>query len=433
MFTLKHVLSLLAIALVLTGTAAAVPGAKPAHTARLQKIAHANPHEGYTGDVFGHLGYAYLSSWHGSQCPSDGVRVYDVHTPSKPKRISTFADAQSQPSVHGTWTEKTIVQHVATADFTGELAVVSFQSCGGSTFQGFGLYDVSNPAAPKELSLTDLEPRGSHEIWLQRKGNHAYVYTAIPRSELISSPDYDIQTQRATIPGKPDFRIFDVSDPRHPVQVGEWGAWKELGIKPWDGRGGFSANFVHSVITNPSATRAYLSYWDLGTVILDISNPAHPRYLGRTPRTDPAGDTHSAALARNGKVLIETHETPDGHPTLFDISNPAHPKKLSDFRLPGTVTADDFTNGVHDPKVIGNRAYFSWYSRGVVVANISNPRKPKLVAQYLPPKAPDPDHALCRSAACRLVWGVYATKSYVLASDMISGLWVLRLRAPGTR
>ena len=133
---------------------------------------------------------------------------------------------------------------------------------------------MSNPAAPKELSLTDLEPRGSHEIWLQPKGNHAYVYTAIPRSELISSPDYDIQTQRATIPGKPDFRIFDVSDPRHPVQVGEWGAWKELGIKPWEGRGGFSANFVHSVITNPAATRAYLSYWDLGTVILDISDPA---------------------------------------------------------------------------------------------------------------------------------------------------------------
>jgi hypothetical protein len=97
------------------------------------------------------------------------------------------------------------------------------------------------------------------------------------------------------------------------------------------------------------------------------------------------------------------------------------------------VTADDFTNGVHDPKVIGNRAYFSWYSRGVVVADISNPRKPKLVAQYLPTKAPDPDHALCRSAACRLVWGVYATKSYVLASDMVSGLWVLRLRAAQSR
>ena len=205
------------------------------------------------------------------------------------------------------------------------------QGCGGNTFAGFGLYDVTNPAKPKELSLIPLAPRGSHEIWLQTTGNKAYVYTAIPRSELISSPDYDFQTQRATTPGKPDFRIFDVSDPEHPVQVGEWGAWKELGVKPWEGRGGFSANFVHSVITNAAATRAFLSYWDLGTVILDIRDPSHPRYLGRTPSTDAAGDAHSAALAKNGKVLIETHETPDGHPTSVRHLQPGASEEAEQF------------------------------------------------------------------------------------------------------
>ena len=428
MFILRYFLGLFAAALLLTGTASAIPAAKPARTMHLQKIGHADPHEGFSGDVFGHLGYAYLSSWAGPQCRADGVRVYDVRTPSNPQRVSTFANVTSQEKLRRTWTEKTIVQHASTASFTGELAVVSVQGCGGNTFAGFGLYDVTNPAKPKELSLVPLAPRGSHEIWLQTTGNKAYVYTAIPRSELISSPDYDFQTQRATTPGKPDFRIFDVSDPEHPVQVGEWGAWKELGVKPWEGRGGFSANFVHSVITNAAATRAFLSYWDLGTVILDIRDPSHPRYLGRTPSTDAAGDAHSAALAKNGKVLIETHETPDGHPTLYDISNPAHPKKLSNFRLPGRVTGEGFTNGVHDPKVLANRAYFSWYSRGVVAADISNPRKPKLLAQYLPPKTADPDHVMCNSGSCRMVWGVYATKDYVLASDMLSGLWILRLR-----
>jgi hypothetical protein len=393
-----------------------------------QRLAHANPHEGINADVFGHRGYAYLSSWHGANCPAAGVRVYDLRKPSNPRRVSTFADARSQPRVAHTWMEKTIVQHVSTSSFKGELAVVSFQGCGGNTFEGFGLYDVSTPAHPRPLSLTPLKPRGSHEIWLQPRGDHAYVYTAIPRSELLSSPDYNPQTQQAQTPGEPDFRIYDVSDPEHPVEVGSWGAWKELGIKPWEGRGAFSANFVHSVIANPAGTRAYLSYWDLGTVILDVSDPSHPRYLGRTPPTDAQGDAHSAALARNGKVLIETHETYDGHPTLFDISDPAHPKKLSDFRLPGPVTGSDFTNGVHDPKVRGNRAYFSWYSRGVVVADISNPRKPRLIARFLPPPAADPERVLCSTAACRLVWGVYPTSRYVLASDMLSGLWILRLR-----
>jgi hypothetical protein len=423
----RPLLAAAALSLLLVTTAAAVPSAKPSRGARLELLAHVDPGSGYSGDVFGHRGYAYLSSWHGAGCPANGVRVYDVRNPRTPKHVSTFADAASEPKVTGSWTEKTIVQHVATPRFRGELAVTSFQRCRAGGSQGFGLYDVTDPRRPKQLSLVATEPRGSHEIWLQPKGKRAYVYTAIPSSELRSSPDYDPQTQRAKTPGQPDFRIFDVSDPAHPVQVGGWGAWKHLGIKPWEGRGHFSANFVHSVITNRTATRAYLSYWDLGTVILDIRNPAKPRYLGRTPQ-DAEGDTHSAALARNGRILIETHETPGGHPTLFDISNPRRPKKLSDFRLPGQSTAVGYFNGVHDPKVRGNRAYFSWYSRGVVAAAISNPRKPRLLARFTSPTKADPDQVLCPAEPCRLVWGVYAEKNYVLASDMLSGLWVLRLR-----
>src|SRR5215217_5263892 len=326
--------------------------AKPAAAMRLQRLAHADPGLGYSGDVFGHLGYAYLSSWHGGSCAAHGVRVYDVHDPKNPRRVSAFADARSEPKVAGTWTEKTIVQHVDTPSFKGELAVTSFQSCGRSEFQGFGLYDVTSPSEPKQLSLVRLDPRGSHEIWLARKGRRAYVYTAIPRSELYSAPGYSSSNQHPDTPGKADFRIYDVTNPRTPVQVGEWGAWKQLGIKPWDGRGHFSANFVHSVITNPAATRAFLSYWDLGTVILDIRDPAHPRYLGRTPQ-DAEGDTHSAALARDGKILVETHETVDGKPTLYDISKPAHPRKLSTIAVPGR-SSSDFTGGVHDPKVRGN-------------------------------------------------------------------------------
>ena len=421
------VAALLAAAGIAVVVAKAETVAKPATSMRLLRLAHADPGS-YSGDVFGHRGYAYLSSWHGGSCPAAGVRVYDVHDQRNPRRVATFADAASEPKISGTWTEKTIIQHVDTASFKGELAVTSFQRCGRGDFQGFGLYDVTNPREPKQLSLVELEPRGSHEIWLAPKGRRAYVYTAIPRSELLSAPGYEPTNQRPQTPGKPDFRIFDVTNPKVPIQVGEWGAWKQLGIKPWDGRGHFSANFVHSVITNPAATRAYLSYWDLGTVILDVRDPAHPRYLGRTQQ-DAEGDAHSAALARNGKILVETHETVNGKPTLFDISKPAHPRKLSTITAPGTSSAPNFTSGVHDPKVRGNRAYFSWYQKGVVVADIRNVRKPRVLARFSPPAAPDTERSLCNTPSCTLVWGVYTEKNYVLASDMLSGLWVLRLAA----
>jgi hypothetical protein len=315
--------------------------------------------------------------------------------------------------VRGTWTEKTIVQHASTPSFTGELAAVSFQNCPTTnSYRGFGLYDVTNPRAPKDLSLVRTDPGGSHEIWLQTVRHRAYVYTAIPLAEFPGHPP------------SPGFRIFDATDPRHPTEIGSW-------IAPSSLRGSKQGVFVHSVRVNAAATRAYLSYWNLGTVILDISKPTQPRYLGRTH--DPQGSAHSTAITPNGKVMIETHETNGGRPSFWDISNPRRPRLLSVFKPPVRLVkaaaahgAAGFTLGVHDPKILGKRAYFSWYGLGVLVADISNPRHPKFVAQFLPPSTRDPENEFCAKKSCTYTWGVYPTKTYVAAADMVGGLWTFR-------
>jgi hypothetical protein len=436
---LGAVSALALLALVVSGVALSYDEAGPtrvrtksARVLRVQVLGQLNPGRGYSGDVVAHRGHAYLSSYRGESCPSLGVRVIDVRNPRRPTHVASFGDAAREPDVAGTWTEKTIVRRVQTAQFTGDLAVTTFQGCGERrpSFHGFGLYNVTNPAQPRRLALVHTEPRGSHEIWLAAARGRAWVYTAIPLSELLSSPEYPQRRNEARVPGLPDFRIFEVSDPAHPVQVGEWGAWRELGIHPNSGRGRFLAtNLTHSVITNAVATRAYLSYWDLGTVILDISTPSRPRYLGRTPIVDDEGNAHSSALARGGRVLVETHEHGQGRPYLFDISNPSRPRLLSRFG-PVTPGADvrGFTTGVHDPKVLGNRLFLSWYARGVLVADIRNPRRPKLIARFSPTPSADPEQQLCGTGRCSRVWGVFVTRSYVLASDMVGGLWVFRLR-----
>jgi hypothetical protein len=391
-------------------TLATSPPAKNAGSKNVEVLSHVYPGPGTLADVYAHEGHAYLGSWVGRGCLSKGIRVYDLSDPRDPEHVSTFADDTSDPTLDRTWTEKVIVKHVDSEAFNGDLAVVTFQTCSGTAdrlnpaiFRGFGLYDVTDPANPKKLALYATEPgvnRGSHEIWLESAGNRAYVYTAV------------INSEDRTNGARADFRIVDVSDPTAPVEVGQWGAQADLGHAPSAGE------FVHSVITNAQATRAYLSYWNLGTVILDISDPSAPVYLGRT--NAPA--SHSAAIARGEKLLVETHEIGAGVPTFYDISNPASPVKLSDFVIEGYER-----DTVHDPRLRGHVAAFSWYSFGVQLADISRPSEPKLLASFIPEhEIVNPDF-FC-STPCTEVWGAFWHRDYILASDMNSGLWVFRVK-----
>ena len=418
----RLLVGLIVVGVLLGGQASSAPRT-------LSQVAHVDPGGGFNADVFTHGKFAYLASWGlnvntPAVCPSRGVRVYDLQDPRQPALVATFADALSEPALAGTWTEKVIVRRVRTPSFKGDLAVTSVQHCLDGAFRGFALYDVTDPSSPRRLALYATEPEtgGSHEIWLARKGRHAYVYTAIPFSELETSAD-------GTMPGRPDFRIIDVSDPRNPTVVGEWGAWQELGLRPDQGLGADPIRLVHSVITDPRATRAYLSYWDLGTVILDISEPTNPTYLGRTPyASDAEGNAHSAALDRRRKLLIETDEDFSlasgageevgwGYARIFDVSKVGAPVQRGAVKLPSTTQVPAPRAGVlsvHDPKLRGNRVYFSWYAEGVVVVDISDPANPALIAQFVPPTNP-------------AVWGVFLTRQFVLASDINNGLYVLRL------
>jgi hypothetical protein len=84
-------------------------------------------------------------------------------------------------------------------------------------------------------------------------------------------------------------------------------------------------------------------------------------------------------------------------------------------------------NGVHDPDFLGKTLVLSWYSQGVIAADVSRPSRPRVLAQFLPPVRDDPFDSLCPAGSCRAVWGVAVDRGYVLASDMVSGLYVLKL------
>lgn len=417
--------------------------AAPSSTSRagnVRTIGHADPGGGFNGDVVAHRGYAYLGSWGtaideasyvaGTYCPARGVRVYSLFDLENPAHVSTFADGAGNPQLAGSWTEKVIVRHVNTRSFKGDLAAVSFQDCKLGGFTGIGLYDVTDPQRPVELALMQLGVFGVHELWLQPRGKRAYVWAAAIFGEVVGAG--------------PDFRVVDVTDPRNPVQISDWGGQADLGVPADAGQGSFPFNFVHSVIGNNAGTRAYVSHWDLGTVILDMKDPANPQFVGRTEyAAHEEGNAHSAWLAHGDNVLIQTDEDFDpgwftppgteiswGYTRFFDISDPASPKQIATFKLPSTTLfppgIGDYT--VHDPKVVGKTLYLSYYAEGVVVLDIARPESPSMVAQWLPEPAADPMGLFFPGEKFPFVWGVYPERSFVLASDINSGLWVFKVR-----
>ena len=326
-------------------------------------------------------------------------------------------------ALDGTYPDQVRIKTVRSAAFTGDLAAVGLQRCrppfdaSGGT-RGFALYDVSRPARPRLLSIVNTLPVvGSHELWLQAVGDRAYVYTAIPRAELRGSPD-------GITPANPDFRIYDVSDPTRPVQVGQWGIWANLGIKP-----AFN-QFVHSVITNAAATRAYLSYWEYGTVILDISDPSRPQHVStlRDPAQLELPHAHSAWLTPDEKVLLETQEfgrffnfRGAGYPRLYDLSDERNPALIGRYELPGAEAST-----AHDPKIVGRRAYVSWYDFGVRVLDLSRPGSPRALAHFQPGAGRNAANPWCPD--CTFVWGAFPNRDYFVASDMNTGLWVAKIR-----
>ena len=88
----------------------------------------------------------------------------------------------------------------------------------------------------------------------------------------------------------------------------------------------------------------------------------------------------------------------------------------------------DYT--VHNPLIVGDEVYASWYTDGVRVIDTSTPSDPREVAHFVPPSVNNPVKPSQRGVLTNTtqVWGVVVdeTMGLIYLSDMNSGLWILR-------
>ena len=412
---------------------------------------------GFNADVAVHKGYAYVGHWgftdwatgNSRFCPSgdkSGVAVIDARDPANPIQVAKLQNPA------GTSAEDMNVFTARYGPYAGrDIAAVGIQVCGGSRydtsfFRGLQMFDVTDAAHPREIARLNSGccARGLHETDYQHRPDlgKTYIYASVPASGY---PDGANPSGVRDQQGRGDFRLIDVTDPSKPVEVSNWGVIHDLGAPPAAGLGcDPDPNYGHSASPSADGKLAFIAYWDSGFIAVDVTNPAKPVYKGRTVyKAWEDGDGHSSVYDDGRKLLFTQDEDfckagagtekGFGYVRVYDERNLAAPKQIGTYKTPNSLGTDDQAAGdfvVHLAELDGNTLFASWYSDGVRMIDVSDPRNPKETGYFVPPAGQNPVKPAQRSVLTNTtqVWGVAVDDAtgLVYLSDMNTGLWIVR-------
>ena len=277
-----------------------------------------------------HGQFVYIGSYR-EPCSTDGVRIFDVTRPRQ-TRIASIAEL---PRTYRTSTEDISVERV------GDRTILAggLQACGRRGKDGLALWDVSRPWNPELLNVLRM-PAGVHELDLAPRDDGTVL-------ALLATPFVEFGNTFFGGHGGGEFRIVDITRPRHPVRVSSWGIIRDsdlptLGGDPvvssFQGMDTFfTAIYAHSVRDADQGTTAYVSYWDAGIIKLDITDPEEPTFLGRTfYEVGDSGDGHSMFPL-------------DVDGTRYIIQNDEDYSPDSPIAVTSSETGPTRFNGMHEP------------------------------------------------------------------------------------
>jgi len=190
---------------------------------------------------------------------------------------------------------------------------------------------------------------------------------------------------------------------------------------------------------------AFVAYWDSGFIELDVSNPAQPTLVKRAAYPATAdGDGHSSNFDEDRSLLFSADEDFSkscgsgtekgfGYLRVWDWSGSGAPRQVGSYKTPNSsgtkdVNAGDYT--IHNPLLLGDEIFASWYTDGIRIIDVADPASPRETAHFVPPSENNPVKPSQRGTLTNAtqVWGVAhdPVTNLIYASDMNSGLWILR-------
>lgn len=383
-------------------------------------------------------GLAFVTAYALEKGAPGGLAILDV-TGDEPALLSTFEMPDLTPidvDVSGDGKYVVVAGH---RDNRVTLPAAA-QACTGTPMvdvctpfvpSGVYLFDVTDPKAPKRVGAWTSLPSGAHTAKVEEIDGEHYVFIASYGFAYAS-------------------RLASHVEILHYNKAAPGGARLEPAAKFFapesSGNDGARRVFVHDMFVEPhpdGRLLMYVSYWDGGVVIADVTDPKEPRHVATWKDFDAAtyGNVH---FARPIGVIDGRHITmaaPEygsaehsGEMYVLDTTDPAKPKLLSKWTLPGDPVNDgNYRFSPHNFDPDGTRVAYAHYHGGVWVLDLAIPEAPAVVG-YTVPIAPL-DVAIETEEDAGNVWAaVWTDAGTLLASDIGTGLHHYRVvsDAPGT-
>lgn len=338
-----------------------------------------------------HKGYAYIG-----HIFSKGFSIIDVRDPRQPKPVNYIPAPPNTWSLHLQNHEELLLVVNAKDMFAQpELADERNYYKGKAGFQahaesaernwtaGLAVYDISAPAAPRQIGFMPVDGGGLHRLWYTG-GRWAYA------SALLDGfTDYILIT-------------IDMADPTKPRMAGKYwlpGMNHAAGEQPnWPlptGRYGLH----HAIV---SGDIAYCSWRDACLAVVDVADRYNPKLVVHKTWFPPlSGGTHNALPLDDRNLLIVADEAvldneEDGRKYVWVFDNQIKSNPISIATMPVPQDCDYKATGGHfGPHNIyenrpsglqSSRLIFATYQNaGLRVYDIDNPFCPVEVAACVPP------------------------------------------------
>jgi hypothetical protein len=379
-------------------------------------------------------GFAYVGHMF-----SKGFSVLDVRDPRAPKAVGYVAAPPGTWNIHlQTHGDLLLVVNAkdmfAEAAFADERAyyrsqvgtVVGTADAKAATRDwtaGLGVYDIAQPAAPRQIGFMPVEGAGIHRIWYTG-GRWAYV------SALLDGfTDYI-------------FLTIDMADPARPREAGRYwlpGMNQAAGEKPsWPATRRYGLH--HAIVHGDTA---YGAWRDAGLVMIDVAERAAPKLITHRNWCPPfGGGTHNCLPLPDRDLLVVLDEAVLDHQEdglkliwLFDIRAPANPVSIATFPTPAEVDykakgAHFGPHNIHENRpgsFVSSELIFATYQNaGVRVFDIRDQYRPVEVGALVPP-APRRlvDHRPNRACVIQSTDVFVDRNGIVYCTDYNAGLYIM--------